>query len=180
MTLSLVTPVGSNFIKDWPSQNAINCDLIDEYAGPYAIQSYTPVFTGSVANPVLGTGGVLTGKYYRIFDQIFAWGEFKFGTGFNKGSGTYEMTLPFDVHSIIAPSVGSGGGPILGSGHLWDDSSSTGRQPLTVQLRTVNKIMFSFRMDSGMAGRAVDGLDSPITWAIGDGIKWNARYQRAT
>src|SRR5260370_37137024 len=101
MVLSLQTPAGINFIKDWSSQNAVNCDLMDAYAGPYAIQTYVPILTAVTTNPVLGSTGTITGFYYRLFDQIYTWGEFKFnGTGSNKGAGTYIITLPFKAKTV--------------------------------------------------------------------------------
>lgn len=178
MLLPLVTPIGPNFLKDFPSQNVINSELIDAYAGPYAIQSYTPQFTATTTNPTLGTGGTLTGFYYRIFDQIYTWGEVKFGTGFAVGSGVYLISLPFNANTIAPPDINSGGGPIVGTGQIWDDSSATGRQAVSIQLRTADKIQFSIRNDSGMAGRLVADNNNPIVWAIGDGISWFARYQR--
>jgi hypothetical protein len=179
MVLALITPLGTNFIKDFSATNSVNCDLIDAYAGPYAIQAYTPIFTAVNTNPAIGATGVLTGFYYRIFDQIFTWGEFKFnGAGSNKGSGTYAMTLPFNAKTVTPPNAGSGGGPILGSGVAYRGATSSLRQPVTVQLRTINQIMFSVRMNSGAVSRALNGDDIPFAWANGDGIKWAARYQR--
>src|SRR5215208_3695550 len=99
MVLSLETPLGNNFLKDWPTQNTENCDLIDDFAGPclvsHALGSYTPVLTATTTNPSLGTGGALTGKYYKIFDQVWIWGEFRFGVGAAIGSGTYQISIPF-------------------------------------------------------------------------------------
>jgi len=179
MVLSLVTPIGSNFIKDFPSQNAVNCNIIDAYAGPYAIQTYTPLLTAVTTNPVLGSTGTITGFYYSIFDQIYTWGEFKFnGTGSNKGAGTYIVTLPFKAKTVFPPSGFSGEGPILGSGMTYQVSSAVGRQPITVQLQTANTMMFNIKADSGFGSRAVSGTDIPFAWANGDGVKWTARYQR--
>jgi hypothetical protein len=181
MVLSLVTPVGSNFIKDWPSQNTVNCNAIDDYAGPclttHPIQSYVPVLTGSTTNPIIGAG-TIKGFYYEIFDQIYTWGEFRYGTGGNKGLGTYEISLPFPAKTVTPPNTGSGGGPILGGGFVWDASVVLGRMPVITQLRTATKIMFSVKMDSGGGGRAVDGADIPIPWTTPDGMSWFARYQR--
>src|SRR3954462_14655862 len=99
MVLALQTPTGPSFVKDWPAQNTVNCDLIDGYAGPCLttnpLLDYVPVLTASVTDPTLGTGGILVGKYYKIFDQIYVWGEFRFGTGATIGSGVYRISLPF-------------------------------------------------------------------------------------
>lgn len=178
MLLNLTSPVGSDFIKDFPGQNSPNLDKIDAYAGPYAIQSYTPVITAGGGGLVLGTGSVATGAYYRIFDQIFYWGEFRFGTsGFNAGSGAFEVSLPFDSITIAPASGSSGGGPIVGTGLTWDTPLAN-RQPVSVQLRTVNKLQFGVKNESGASGRAL-GAGIPFTWSASSGINWNVRYQRA-
>jgi hypothetical protein len=177
--VDLISPVGSDFLKNWPAQNAINSELLDAYAGPYAIQSYVPVLSATTTPPVLGTtNAFIVGFYYRLFDQIFTWGEFRFGTGFNKGSGTYTISLPFEANSLIAANTGTGGGPTIGEGQVYDDSLASARQPVGVQLRTSTTIQFTMHHDTGFANRAVDGLDNPITWAALDSIQWTARYQR--
>jgi hypothetical protein len=179
MPLALISPVGSNFIKDFPAQNTVNCDLIDGYAGPYALQSYTPAITAVTTNPVLGATGVITGYFYEIFDQIYSWGEFKFnGAGSNKGAGTYRITLPFKAKSVFAANGSSGRGPIIGSGLAYRASVGSDRQPIVVQLETVTTMMFNIRADTAFGARAVSGTDTPFAWANGDGLKWNVRYQR--
>lgn len=184
MVLSLLTPTGSNFIKDWPSQNTVNCDRIDDYAGPclptHPLNTYTPQLIGASSNPNLGVGGFIRGYYYRIFDQIHSWGELRFGTsGISVGSGVWTVTLPFSAES----TYGSGNGNparsyILGNALVVDDSTSAGVQAMTVQLNTPNSIQFMVRLGSGLL-TAVASNTIPIAWAINDGILWNARYKKA-
>lgn len=185
MVLSLISPVSSNFIKDWPAQNEVNCDRIDEFAGAQCLTGhplglYTPVLSASVTAPTIGTGaGAIQGYYYKIFDQIWVWAYFRFGTGFNAGSGVYSMSLPFTAKTLnIQPNVTMGGGPIVGEGFVWDDSSSPARQPVSVQLRTTTTVQFGLRMTSGAVTRDMTNI-APITWAQDDSFKFFARYQRA-
>lgn len=177
VSLPLISPNSSNFIKDWPAQNAINCDLIDNYAGSYGVQSYTPVFNAVTTSPVLGTGGFVNGFYYQIFDQIFTWGEFRFGTGFSPGSGNFEVTLPFDAHFIANSDTNMGNGPIIGNCRVWNNTTDSSKQPGLVQLRTISQMMFGIRFDTASAVRAM-GAGIPFTWAAGDGISWFCKYQR--
>lgn len=178
MTLSLITPVSSNFIKDWVSQNEINCDLIDDYAGPYTIQSYTPILTATTTTPSLGTGGVITGSYYRLFNMIYTWGEFRFKTGFSVGSGAFEISLPFPAKTIATPQLTAGQGPIVGTARLWNNSSGGLRQPAIAQLRSTTKITFNIKFLSGETSRVV-GSGTPFhPWAIDDGVNWFVRYMR--
>lgn len=179
MPLSPLTSVASSdFIKNFPLIHGSNMDKIDDWAGPSAVQSYTPDLTASVTNPTLGTGGFITGRYIEIFDFIFTWGEFRFGTaGINQGSGTFEVSLPFPAATIAPPDGGSGNGPQLGISRVWDNSSGSTRTSHSVQLRTTTRIMFSVRFDSGAGGRAL-GSGNPFAWDLQDGINWFAKYKR--
>lgn len=186
-SLPLIGPVGTDFIKDWPFQNQINCDLIDAAAGPNSLVShplgtYTPIWTalttpGSLATTV--TSANIFGYYYMLFDMVYTWGYFRFGTGFSVGSGTYTVTLPFQVKSTITQSNNMGGTSILGNAYIWDESAAAARQPANVQVRADRlSLMFGMRMGSGAASSEVTAV-APITWAIDDGISWHARYQRS-
>lgn len=184
MVLPLITPVGSNFIKDWPAQNTVNCNLIDDYAGPcmpgHALSTYTPILTAATTNPVLGNGTIV-GFYYRIFDQIYTWGEFRYGSTSTVGSGTYEISLPFRAKTLVG--IGAGlfsSPPVVGNGVAYDESAAGARQPILAVLRSVDKLGFSVRMGTAGASRRVNEL-IPFTWAAGtpgDGISWAVRYQR--
>lgn len=184
MVLSLETPVGSNFLKDFPAQNANNMDEIDAYANSslttHALKSYTPIFTATTTNPVIGTGGpaVLRAYYYEIFDQIYTWGEFRFGTTApSAGTGTWIMSLPFNAISNVGVSSTIGAAPVVGTGVVFASASAANRQPVTVHLRSFNTLMFGIRMGSGLAARELTNA-IPIAWAPSDGLTWSARFQR--
>jgi hypothetical protein len=185
MVLNLESPVGSNFLKDWPGQNAINSDDIDNFAGPclvtHPIQTYVPNLTSSGTQPVLGPGGTLVGKYYKIFDQVWTWGEFRFGTtGATPGTGAFRISLPFKAKTNI-----SAGNPYtvpiaVGSGRVFSVLTDANRQAVAVQLGSPDYLVFSVKMATGGATRLV-GLNVPITWSgatPGDGMMWSCRYQR--
>lgn len=174
----LASVASSDFIKNFPLVHGANMDKIDEWAGPSAVQSYTPELTASGTNPTLGTGGFTAGRFIEIFDFIFTWGEFRFGTAaHNQGSGTYEVSLPTPAATIAPPNTGSGGGPQIGISRVWDNSSGSTRTAHSVQLRTATRIMFSVRFDSGAGGRAL-GSNIPFAWDVSDGINWFAKYKR--
>ena len=178
-------PIGADFIKDFPGVNAVNLDIIDDATGAQALRNtpigqYTPILSATTTPPTLGTGtNDAKGYYYKIFDLIYTWGYIRFGTGLAAGSGVYTVTLPFKAKFITAPNATLGAGPVVGNGLVWDDNAASGRQPVSVQLRTDQTIMFGLRMGSGAAAREVTNL-APITWAVDDGIKWTARYYRDT
>ncbi len=180
-TLSLVTPQGSNFIKDFPEQNAVNMDAIDAFAGPclttHGLQTFSPGLSGSLGvNPVLGTGGFSRAFYYQVFNRIYMWGEFRFGTaGINAGGDIYLLSLPFNVDSVIGAN--SGTLPIVGVGSVFDANSNAGRLPLTVHLRSPTSIQFNVRMNSGLSNRELRS-SGYIVWDFNDGVSWSARFQR--
>ncbi len=184
MVLSLITPQPSNFIKDFPGVHAVNMDAIDAYAGPcltsHPMQSYTPVLSAVTTPPVLGTGSIARGFFYKIFDEVFAWGEFRFGTsGASSGSGIYTVTLPLNAQSLVGVSTDISAAPSLGTAFLWDESTATNRQPLIPKLRTASTLMFAVRMNSGATDRAVTN-NSIISMDAQDGISWCVRYKRTT
>ena len=65
--------------------------------GSFALQqwtAYTPTFTGTISNPIIGNGSV-SGRYMNVGATIF--GEIRIiaGTaGFSRGSGIYRIGLP--------------------------------------------------------------------------------------
>jgi hypothetical protein len=187
MLLNLQTPIGTDFLKNWPSQNAVNCDALDAYAGPclvtHPIQTYTPALTASTTNPSLGTGSTLIGQYYTVFDQVYTWGEFRFGTSASVGSGIYEISLPFRAKTLIGigPSSLYTSGPVVGNGTVFQLAADANRQPVTAVLRSLDKLAFSVHMGTAGASRGVSH-NIPIAWsgagAPGDGLFWSARYQR--
>lgn len=184
MTFNLVSPVGANFIKDWPAQNIINTDAIDSYAGNSlvgaALTPYTPQLHANVTDPNLGTGGINQAFYYRIWDWVYAYGEFRFGSsGTNVGSGTYFISLPFPADtSIVGSGVIAGSGSIIGTGLIFDASTNSGKRPLVCQLRTSTDI--EFMRPTGDTGSEFANSGSPVTWTNGDGISWMVNYRRLT
>lgn len=188
MLLPLQTPIGSNFLKDFPAVHSVNNGLIDAYTGTplttHGLGTYTPQLKASTNNPTIGTGGiaVLRGFYYAIFDQVWTWGEFRFGTtGASGGTGLYSITLPFTVLSVvgISPGLSIGAQPVVGTGSVWSNATPANRQPVTTHLKSLTEIQFSVKMNSGAPSREV-ASNSPFGWSPSDGMVWNARYQRVS
>lgn len=189
MTLDLISPIGANFLKDWPGQNAINSDRIDAFAGPclttHALQDYVPILTASVTNPTLGSGGTLVGKYYKIFDMIYTWGEFRFGTGASIGSGTYQISLPFPADTSLT-NVTPFTTPIsVGNGIVYDFAIDAERQPVIAMLGSPDYLIFATKAAVAGATTIFTTHNNPITWSGagapgGDGIMWSAKYKKVS
>jgi hypothetical protein len=182
MALTLISPLGSNFLKDFPAQNTTNLDRIDAYANAslttHPMKTFTPGIKASTTDPILGTGSINHANYYEIFDQIYMWGEFRFGTsGINVGSGVYIVQMPFNMDTANNANTDIGYASVIGTAATFDFSSINGSFPLLTHLRAPNQLMFSVRMNSGLGNREVreSGL---LAWATQDGISWNARFKR--
>lgn len=178
MAFSLITPTPSNFLKDWPAQNATNCDAFDTAAGSclltHPLGTYTPVLTASTTNPTLGLTPVVLGYYYLVFDMVFVYTEIRFGTSSSRGSGLYSITLPFKVKSLIYRT----GFSIIGNGQVYSNATAASRQPVVTVLASTNTVRFNLKM--GGTGSRVVSEGIPFVFADLDGIMFCARYQRDT
>lgn len=183
MVLSFDTAVGTDFIKNFTSQHANNMDELDAYAGPclttHPLRTWTPNLSADNTPPVLGTtGAYIKGLYYRIFDQVYTWGEFQFGSaGASFGNGTYSVTLPFNADSIALNGVNVnfiGEMPPIGNAVMWDASGSFVGQPFTCHLRNNNNVIFGAKING--VTFAVSN-SAPVAFAAGDRITWYVRYK---
>ncbi len=180
---TLQTIAGSQFINAFPGLHAANCDSIDDHAGPCltsdGLIAINTELLCSGPNPTLGAGGFSVAKYYQIFDQVFMWGQFRFGTsGISAGGGVYVIQLPFSLTSLIPPTTNMAAAPVIGTGSTYDANANAGRLPLTVHLRAANHLMFGVRFSSGAANRELRDTGT-LTWDVNDGITWNLRAKRA-
>ncbi len=181
MSLSLIDPLSSNFLRDFPGQNAVNLDEIDDRAGPslatHGLRSFVPALSATTTAPNIGGAGSSNlAYYYKIWDHVYCWGQFVFGTGFSAGSGTYTVGIPFEVDNVIGTSTSLGQCPVIGQGWINDASAAAARVPVTVHYRQGNQLMFGLKLTSGSGAR--DLRDSGfITWAVGDGVAWSAQFK---
>lgn len=182
---TLISPAGTNFLKNFPAAHAVNMNAIDDYAGPCLtsdnLNTYTPQLKATVTDPIIGTDGIAVNRafYYRIFDEYYIWGEFRFGTsGSSRGEGIYTMSLPFTAKTVVGASTNLGSSPVVGIGSIHDNTDSTARRPITVHLRTTTTLMFGIGMNSGLGAREV-AHNIPFSWVTSDGIQWMAKVQRA-
>lgn len=87
---------------------------------PYGFTStYSPVLFSQTVSVNLGNGGVTQGAWrFLNFNTVSVYTFFKFGTsGFNRGSGNYNFTLPFS-------SVTGNGFHMTFKGYLMDNNNN--------------------------------------------------------
>lgn len=106
-----------------------NDDLIREILSNSRPTTYTPSLTADVTNPNLGSQGTSEGLY-TLLPNNFVNGMFKIradGSGINAGSGTYRISLPFDIDSSfhIITTSGNAVFPILGWMRANDNNDET-------------------------------------------------------
>ncbi|MFF5186471.1 hypothetical protein ACFY30_22290 [Streptomyces sp. NPDC000345] len=73
---------------------------------PAAWSTYTPTWTGSTTNPVVGNG-TLIGRYQKIGRQVVGHINLTAGSTTTFGTGNYNFTLPFTAAASGAALVGT-------------------------------------------------------------------------
>jgi hypothetical protein len=115
--------------------------------------NYTPAWTASSTNPVLGDG-TLTGKYTKIGRLVWAWVYLLIGSTTTMGTGTYYFSLPVTASEMTNYLMGTWAAYKTGTGH----SSGVARYA-----------------SSTTAGLALDGavyLTSAAPWTPENGDKF--------
>jgi len=70
-----------------------------------AWETWTPVWTASTTNPVIGNG-TISGSYCRFNKTVIAEGAIIMGSTTTYGTGTYRISLPFGTAVSVNGSVG--------------------------------------------------------------------------
>jgi hypothetical protein len=142
-------------------------DKLDTIFGPLnqAWVTYTPILAASV-NPNLGAGGISEGKRLKLGSLVICYNYFKFGTGFNVGSGAYKISGPFDRDTT--------GPPMLGIVAYRDDSANNIFFGTSVAYTDATSARNLYRSDASV------GSGGPgFAWANLDSIQETAFYQVA-
>lgn len=122
--------------------------------------SYTPTWTSSGTAPVLGDG-TITGSYDRNGKDIHAYGQLIIGSTTTFGTGVYRFSIPF-------PNVG---GTHLGTSLILD--SGTGYYTGICLTDTGQSYV---EITTNLAGAQIQ-QGVPITFAVGDVIRWDITYR---
>ncbi|MEU2062911.1 hypothetical protein [Streptomyces sp. NPDC013455] len=85
----------------------MNQEIRDQFNSMFAAwTAYTPVWTASTTNPVLGNG-TLTGRYMKFGRTVVCHINLTTGSTTTYGSGNYNWTLPFQAANAGASIVGT-------------------------------------------------------------------------
>lgn len=131
-----------------------------------AVGTYTPALTAATTSPTLGSGSAVTGQYAQLNWLAAVWFDITFGSsGVAEGSGEYRVSLPVNIEP------GAATGMVLGSGLIWDSSTSS---LLQVTLEMVSGQPGDVKL-AVEAGTRVSH-SAPWTWAASDRITGHVLY----
>ena len=132
--------------------------------------NYTPTWTGSGTNPVIGNGSI-TGRYSLVNKTVTAQILVTMGSTTTFGSGAYFFSLPVTAAATLV------GYPALGAG--WgNDVSSGGATTFVAQVHNSGTTTFALRYTVASGNGSVTAT-APYTWASGDFITATIQYKAA-
>lgn len=152
-----------------PVQTGALADAIDTslWALAGAWQAWTPALTAVTTNPILGTGGYVTGKYVALAKLVIARFDITFGTAATGcGDGNYSLSLPVNC-SIANATV------MMGVAYLFD--SSTG----TVNLAAIRPNTSSTLGMHAHGGTLPVSAINPWVWDFNDSLRGMFVYEAA-
>lgn len=125
--------------------------------------TWSPTLVGLTSGGSIGNATV-TARYRRTGDDVDAMLDIIVGSTTSFGSGTTAISLPVAAQATT-PSV-------LGSAFLLDTSAAARRVAIAVVNTTTNLLLVMY--DGTIVTNA-----APWTWATGDGIRFNIKYEAA-
>ena len=147
----------------------LNQEVRDQFNSMFAAwTSYTPTWTGSTTNPVLGNG-TMVGRYMKFGRTVVCHINMTTGSTTTYGSGNYNWSLPFTAANAGAALIGHA--HLLGTdrwhGQIVISPNATGTSPF-VPITATNT-----RVDFMTATR-------PETLAAGAQVRLTFVYESAT
>ena len=130
-----------------------------------AWENWTPVWTASTTNPVIGNG-TIGGSYTRINKLVIAEGVIIMGSTTTYGTGTYRISLPFGT--AVATSGAQGYATVF--------DASAGYIAYTGLATQSSTSGFEFRIGNGL-GQFQPTV--PVTLANADQFRFTFIYQAA-
>ena len=132
--------------------------------------NYTPTWTGSTTNPVIGNG-TIEGRYALVNGFVVAQINIICGSTTTFGSGGYFFSLPVTAAATLT------GYPAIGSGWL-EDASATRAVVVVANVHNSGTTTFSLRNNSTTAtGQVTES--QPFVFANADRISATINYKAA-
>jgi hypothetical protein len=128
--------------------------------------SYTPVWTASVTNPVIGNG-TIEGYYKVIGKTCFVRGNIVMGSSTTFGSGEWYVSMPFTAANADAILLTA---TLLDNGSAWYNATMVGAR---AGFNTKAPIQYQ---TTGGTANDVNSIQ-PFTWASTDRFIWNGSYE---
>jgi hypothetical protein len=128
--------------------------------------TYTPSWTASTTNPVIGNG-TITGRYKAIGKTVFVSVKINMGTTTTYGTGQWRVSLPvdaFSASSAILPTV------FLDNGFNWFQGTS-----YTEYGGSASYVVPVW--DRGLTGSAPADSLTPFTWGSTDSFSFAGSYE---
>ena len=137
-----------------------------------AFTSFTPSWTATTTNPVLGNG-TLTGEYTQVNKLVYARYALIPGSTTTFGTGDYRFTFP------VAAKVINNFGTILSSGLFFDSNVS---QMYNMVASSVSGSSTVFRLVTFLNSTQdlrILGPTAPVTVAVNDQMFFSILYEAA-
>lgn len=152
-----------------PTSTKMNTEIRDAFVGlQEAWDSYTPVWTGTTTNPVIGNGTIV-GSYMQVGKTVHVRVTITMGSTTTYGSGTYEVTLPVNA---------AGTGIQLLQCELGDAGVIYTAKARVSSAAPTKVLLFTLPTTAGNQDRAVTAT-VPFTFANTDTIRFNGTYEAA-
>lgn len=153
------------------SEAMMNTEIRDQFNSMFAAwTTYTPAWTASTTNPILGTS-VITGRYLKVGRRVDVTMLLTTASGTGFGAGVYSFSVPFTAASATVA--------YLGTSRLTSSGGNTwiGQVSLASGGTTFNA---TFPVSTVSTLGANMGRNEPETHAIGMILRAQLSYQSAT
>lgn len=126
--------------------------------------TWVPTLSAFTTAPDLGTGPIQDSKIHLNGECVNLWFWFRFGTGSDPGSGTYQVPLPaaYPLHVDLIDTT-------FGTARMLDDSTA-GRETGVIGIDTAGQFMY-IRNSANVFSNTW-----PWVWDDGDWILGHATY----
>lgn len=134
---------------------------------PAAYTAYTPTWTASTTNPVIGNGS-LSGRYVQVGKLVHCWGIITAGSTTTFGTGSYRFAIPVAANASLSSPVGQI--------HFRD--SGVGDYILAIA-QIVTSTTCQITQQTSFGANTVWTPTAPFTFGSGDSMRFNLVYEAA-